>query len=172
LHEAWNNRGLALWNLGRYEEAIASYDKAVEIKPDKHEAWYNRGLALGNLGRYEQAVASHERALKIRQQINNRKGEADSLLALGSLYQQCGKVREGLALSSQATQILLELDLPIESMPYPNWLKSAIQFSQRGWWQLTSVIVAGIILLPFWLIFVLGRFLWLFLRSKLRSPQS
>jgi tetratricopeptide (TPR) repeat protein len=30
------------------EEAIASYDKALEIKPDYHEAWYNRGFALGN----------------------------------------------------------------------------------------------------------------------------
>jgi len=29
-----------------YEEAIASYDRAVEIKPDKDKAWYNRGIAL------------------------------------------------------------------------------------------------------------------------------
>ena len=36
-------------NLGRYEDAIASYDQALEIKPDKDEAWYNRGVALGNL---------------------------------------------------------------------------------------------------------------------------
>jgi tetratricopeptide (TPR) repeat protein len=34
LHEAWNNRGNALDDLGRGEEAIASYDKALEIKPD------------------------------------------------------------------------------------------------------------------------------------------
>jgi len=39
LHEAWHNRGIALDNLGRDEEAIASYDRALEIKPDKHEAW-------------------------------------------------------------------------------------------------------------------------------------
>jgi superkiller protein 3 len=33
-HEAWYNRGNSLGNLGRYEEAISSYDKAVEFKPD------------------------------------------------------------------------------------------------------------------------------------------
>jgi tetratricopeptide (TPR) repeat protein len=46
--------------------AIASYDKALEIKPDFHEAWYNRGIALGNLGRYEEAIASWDRALEIK----------------------------------------------------------------------------------------------------------
>ncbi|NCQ99530.1 MAG: tetratricopeptide repeat protein, partial [Microcystis aeruginosa L211-101] len=56
----------ALVNLGRYEEAIASYDQALEFKPDKHEAWTNRGIALGNLGRYEEAIASYDRALEIK----------------------------------------------------------------------------------------------------------
>ncbi|MEG4282183.1 CHAT domain-containing protein, partial [Microcoleus sp. A006_D1] len=52
--------------LGKYEEAIASYDKALEIKPDKHEAWYNRGIALRNLGKYEEAIASYDKALEIK----------------------------------------------------------------------------------------------------------
>ncbi|OCQ89762.1 prenyltransferase [Nostoc sp. MBR 210] len=62
-----------LINLGRlysagqdYKEAIASYDKALEIKPDKHEAWNNRGIALRNLGRNEEAVASFDKALEIQ----------------------------------------------------------------------------------------------------------
>ncbi|TBR61750.1 hypothetical protein B4U84_13550, partial [Westiellopsis prolifica IICB1] len=59
-------RGIALRQLGRYEEAIASYDKAVEIKPDKDEAWYNRGIALGHLGRNEEAIASYDQAIKIK----------------------------------------------------------------------------------------------------------
>jgi tetratricopeptide (TPR) repeat protein len=65
--------GLFLWeignvldDLGRHEEAIASYDRAIEIKPDKHEAWYNRGIALFNLGRHEEAIASYDRAIEIK----------------------------------------------------------------------------------------------------------
>jgi superkiller protein 3 len=48
------------------EEAIASYDKALEIKPDFHEAWNNRGNALDNLGRLEDAIASYDKALEIK----------------------------------------------------------------------------------------------------------
>ncbi len=49
IHETYLSQGNALVNLGRYEEAIASYDKAVEFKPDDHQAWNNRGFAVGNL---------------------------------------------------------------------------------------------------------------------------
>ncbi|ACK65893.1 TPR repeat-containing protein [Rippkaea orientalis PCC 8801] len=51
--------------MGRYEEAIASYDKGLEFKPDDDAAWNNRGIALGNLGRYEEAIASFDKALEI-----------------------------------------------------------------------------------------------------------
>ena len=65
-YEAWNNRGIALFNLGRYEEALASYDRTLAIKPDLDAAWNNRGIALFNLGRYEEALASYDRALAIK----------------------------------------------------------------------------------------------------------
>ncbi|MBD2474634.1 tetratricopeptide repeat protein [Anabaena sp. FACHB-83] len=82
-HDAWNNRGIALWNLGRYEEAIAAYDKALEIKPDDHDAWYNRGIALDDLERYEEAIASYNKALEIKpdkhEAWNNRGNALDNL---------------------------------------------------------------------------------------------
>ena len=49
-----------------YAKAIASYDKALEIKPDYHVAWYNRGIALHNLGRLEEAIASYNRSLEFK----------------------------------------------------------------------------------------------------------
>jgi tetratricopeptide (TPR) repeat protein len=60
------SRGVALDNLGQYEDAIASYDKAIEIKPDYYEAWNNRGNALGDLGRFEDAIASFDKAIEIK----------------------------------------------------------------------------------------------------------
>jgi tetratricopeptide (TPR) repeat protein len=58
--------GNTLDELGRYEEAIASYDKTIEIKPDDDAAWYNRGFALLNLGRYEEAIASFDKTIEIK----------------------------------------------------------------------------------------------------------
>ncbi len=59
--------GNALYNLSRYEDAIASYDKALEFKRDDHEAWYNRGMALSALGRNDDAIASYDKALEFKQ---------------------------------------------------------------------------------------------------------
>jgi tetratricopeptide (TPR) repeat protein len=65
LHEAWNNRGISLNKLGRYNEAVMSYDKVISLNPDKFEAWYNRGSALGKLGRYKEAITSYEKAASL-----------------------------------------------------------------------------------------------------------
>jgi tetratricopeptide (TPR) repeat protein len=57
----------SLWFInGDYEEAIASYDKALEIKPDYYEVWGNRGVALNDLGKYEEAIASYDKVLEIK----------------------------------------------------------------------------------------------------------
>ncbi|MFM8296354.1 MAG: TPR end-of-group domain-containing protein, partial [Microcystaceae cyanobacterium] len=37
--------GIALFNLGRLEEAIASYDHALKIKPDYASAYFNKACA-------------------------------------------------------------------------------------------------------------------------------
>ncbi|TRT92225.1 MAG: tetratricopeptide repeat protein [Microcystis aeruginosa Ma_OC_LR_19540900_S633] len=64
--EFWFEQGYQKHMNGDLIGAIASYDQALEFKPDDHEAWYNRGIALGNLGRYEEAIASWDRALEIK----------------------------------------------------------------------------------------------------------
>ena len=51
-----NNKGLALNNLGKYEEAIEWYDKALKIDPNDVNALNNKGKALYNLGKYQEAI--------------------------------------------------------------------------------------------------------------------
>ncbi len=65
-YELFFEQGLLFSADGKHEQAIKSYEKALEIKPDYHLAWYNRGIALDNLGRYEQALASYDKALEIK----------------------------------------------------------------------------------------------------------
>ncbi len=81
-----------------FEEAIASYDKALEIKPDDHEAWNNRGVALYKLGRFEEAIASFDQALEIKsddhEAWNNRGVALDKL----------GRLEEAIASYDQALE--------------------------------------------------------------------
>ncbi|MEG4443917.1 tetratricopeptide repeat protein [Microcoleus sp. AT9_B5] len=51
--EAWCDRGNEQYNLGRFEEAIASYNQAIALKPDYHDALHNREVAQRKLGQIE-----------------------------------------------------------------------------------------------------------------------
>lgn len=44
--DLYNNRGVVLTKLGRYDEAIASYNKSLEIDPNNLNATKNREIAL------------------------------------------------------------------------------------------------------------------------------
>jgi tetratricopeptide (TPR) repeat protein len=44
--ELWSNRGIALQDLGRLDQAIDSYENALRIKPDHRLAAFHRSLAL------------------------------------------------------------------------------------------------------------------------------
>jgi tetratricopeptide (TPR) repeat protein len=55
-----------LGELGRNEEAVESYDRALALAPDVIEDWLSRGVALIALGRYEDAVASFDRVLALK----------------------------------------------------------------------------------------------------------
>ena len=61
----WNNKGLALNSLGRYDEAIKCYDKAIEIDPNDADAWNNKGLALNSLGNNDEAKKCYDRSREL-----------------------------------------------------------------------------------------------------------
>ena len=63
--DKWNNKGIELRNLGRYEEAIKAYDKALNLDSKYAYAWNNKGNALDGLGRYEEAIKAYDKALEI-----------------------------------------------------------------------------------------------------------
>ena len=63
--KAWNGRGRALQNLKRFEEALASYDKALALTPDRPKTWVGRAAVLIGLGRFEEAAADCNKALAL-----------------------------------------------------------------------------------------------------------
>ena len=47
---------------GRYDEAIADFDKVIELNPERADAYYNRGLAKFRLGDLESKKGNTEKA--------------------------------------------------------------------------------------------------------------
>jgi tetratricopeptide (TPR) repeat protein len=62
--ELQNNRGLALFHLGRLDEAVEGFRTALSLMPDFAIAESNLGLALLNLKRFEEAIAPLQRSLQ------------------------------------------------------------------------------------------------------------
>jgi len=79
--EQYNQEGLNFIKLGKYVEAIATFDEAIAIKSDYSDAWKNRGLAFNQLGKHKEAIASFEKSLTINQ------NDADAWCSRGILLQ-------------------------------------------------------------------------------------
>jgi tetratricopeptide (TPR) repeat protein len=66
LAEQYYGEGINFTHAGQYNEALASYDKAVFIRPNNADAWLNRGVVLENLGRYSEAIDSYDKAIALQ----------------------------------------------------------------------------------------------------------
>jgi predicted O-linked N-acetylglucosamine transferase (SPINDLY family) len=64
--EALHGRGMALLDLMRNDEAIASFREALKLKPDFAEAHYKLGVALTEQGRRQEAVDAYRSALALK----------------------------------------------------------------------------------------------------------
>jgi tetratricopeptide (TPR) repeat protein len=62
---AWTNRGNALADLGRPDEAIGAFDKAVGLDPGYEKAWYNKGVLLLGQGKFKEALGCFDEALDL-----------------------------------------------------------------------------------------------------------
>ena len=62
---AHHDRGAAYHRLERYDEAVADYRRAVQMKPRYGWAWLNLGVALQALGRTDEAVHAYEESARV-----------------------------------------------------------------------------------------------------------
>jgi tetratricopeptide (TPR) repeat protein len=54
---------------GRYEDAIANFDKSLELNPSFSEARSNRSYSLHHLGHHEEAMNIHNKAIETKESI-------------------------------------------------------------------------------------------------------
>jgi tetratricopeptide (TPR) repeat protein len=60
------------------EEAIASYDKALEFKPDKHEAFYNKACCYALQSQIDQAIQNLQQAINLNPDKYREMAKTDS----------------------------------------------------------------------------------------------
>jgi len=87
----WSEMGNAQVGRGEYEEAVKSYQRAIDLDAYNPDLWYNKGLALSGLGRYEDALECYQRATKLDP------FDAEIWLERGAALSGLGRYQEALA---------------------------------------------------------------------------
>jgi len=51
--------------MDKIEEAIASYDKALQMDPDNAETWFNKGMTLKKKGQIKESALCIEKGIHL-----------------------------------------------------------------------------------------------------------
>lgn len=92
-------QGKALYFENRYEEAIACYDKAIQMEPENAKAWLSRGAILAKLQQYEPAIAAYDRALQIKPDVS------EAWFGRGTVLAKLQRFDEAIAAYDKAIQL-------------------------------------------------------------------
>ncbi|MGB7710849.1 MAG: CHAT domain-containing tetratricopeptide repeat protein [Microcoleus sp.] len=101
------NQGVDWYEWGYLENALACYDKVIEIKPDFYEAWINRSKVLDRLGRYQEATTNYYRAIALQsgKNIKEVSQKAVELCQEGLNRYDAGDLEGAIAAFEQALEI-------------------------------------------------------------------
>lgn len=58
------DRGMSLYDIGKYESALEAFSKSVELAPENIEAWYEKGFVHLKLSQYGDAISCFDRVIK------------------------------------------------------------------------------------------------------------
>jgi PAS domain S-box-containing protein len=103
----WNDRGLCLKELGRYEEAQKSFERAVELVPRDEEYVYDYGEVLELIGiihRDNKILENAIRTFALVTEINQNNASAWN--HLGVCYKETGRVEESRQAFERARKII------------------------------------------------------------------
>ena len=139
LAKAYMNKGVALWNLGKLNEALAEYDKTIEIlKPlvangrhklanDLAMAYINKGSALVDQEKYSEAEAEYNKSIEIQESLvkEEKRIELTNDLAMsywgkGLALKNLGKINEAIKIYGDALTLWEETLLRGEIQNLPN----------------------------------------------------
>jgi len=91
--------GLAIYQLGRYPEALSYLQQASELEPGNAEIRYEIGSIYRQLDQYERAIENLEEAIRLRHDF------VDAYNQLGITYYDQQKYEEALTIFNATTQL-------------------------------------------------------------------
>jgi tetratricopeptide (TPR) repeat protein len=116
LSSCYNTRGIIMRRAGRHQDALSSYQRALDLLDgNKNERLgryllINMGLALVYVGRFDDGLECYQRALAQAKQLGHRRDEAGVLINMGHAYQVLGDydraishIQRGLYLARKAS---------------------------------------------------------------------
>jgi tetratricopeptide (TPR) repeat protein len=62
---AYSNRASALNDMGKFNEAVEDYSKAISMDPSYSRAYWSRGSVFGNMGQLDKAMADLDKAIAL-----------------------------------------------------------------------------------------------------------
>jgi tetratricopeptide (TPR) repeat protein len=83
--EAYNNRGLAFYNLKRFQKAVKDYSQAIRMNPEDPIAYNNRGNSYYEMMKFEPAESDYNKSIALNPHY------ANAYLNRGLVYYQMDK---------------------------------------------------------------------------------
>lgn len=118
---SWNNKGVALGDLGRYGDAMECFNRATEMNDSFAEAWNNKGVTLDYMGEHQEALDCYNRSIGIDPLL------ADAWFNKGNnLARYTDRYQDGKACYNKSIEIKPELEKELKRHLY-------VETSERGW---------------------------------------
>jgi tetratricopeptide (TPR) repeat protein len=125
-----HRQGRVLYAMGRYQEALAEYQKSIDIRvavfgPDHTlvaDSQFNMGEAYRKQGKYDEALHVYRKALQVFAAVKGKENE-DAYQAYGSIgicYKKQGRFNEALEMYQQS----LEMKIRVCGHEHPDVAKS------------------------------------------------
>ncbi|MBD2740520.1 tetratricopeptide repeat protein [Coleofasciculus sp. FACHB-1120] len=80
LAEAYFKMGERLWKQEQIEQAIACYQKSLEVKPEFAESYYDLGMIFQQIGRLNEAIIHYNKVLTIKPEYAKARYQIETIL--------------------------------------------------------------------------------------------
>jgi tetratricopeptide (TPR) repeat protein len=126
---AYNNRGIALDDMGQREGAIADYEMAIALDPRNYFAYNNRGVSYGKDGLYHISIEYFLKSIA----INPR--HADSYCNLGLSYFYMNQYNSALENYNKAIELKQDFDMAYLNRGNVFFITGNMKLALKDYWK-------------------------------------